>query len=157
MTATELLVLNFEETRRRSVKLFQGIPEDVANWRPDAEAMSIIELIRHVLQSPYIYHIIIKNGGWQGGEFVTPWDNRPYTTIADELKFAQTYHESFIADVRAFSDQELSAIEIIRADKNQRRKLGDYLLRIAYHEGVHTGNILTYLRTLHIPRPEIWD
>lgn len=157
MISAELLVLNFEEVRRRSILLFSGIPEDIINWRPDAEAMSIIELIRHVLQSPYIYSLIIKNRGWEGSDFITPWDARAFTTIADEIAFAQPYHQEFIAEISSYSDHELSEIEIIRADRNQRRRRGDYLLRIAYHEAVHTGNILTYLRTLNIPRPEIWD
>lgn len=157
MKTIELLILNLEEVRRRSLILWQGIPDEVAGWKPDEEAMSIIAMIRHVLQSPYIYNLIIKNRGWEGGDFVTPWDNRPYTTIADEIAFAQPYTESFLADIQSFTESDLSEIEIVRADRNQRRKLGDYLLRIAYHEGVHTGNILTYLRTLNIDRPEIWD
>jgi uncharacterized damage-inducible protein DinB len=157
MTATELLILNLQEVRRRSLILWSGIPEEIAKWRPDAEAMSILKMVRHVLQSPYIYNIIAKNHGWEGGEFITPWDNRPFTTIADEIAFAAPCHESVLADFGKYTEQDLSDIVIIRKDKNQRRKLGDYLLRIAYHEGVHAGNILTYLRTLNIPRPNIWD
>jgi len=30
------------------------------------------------------------------------------------------------------------------------------LLRIAYHEAVHTGQLLSYLRTLGLERPMIW-
>ncbi|AMR31056.1 hypothetical protein A0256_06265 [Mucilaginibacter sp. PAMC 26640] len=157
MNPIELLILNMEEVRRRSLILWKGIPDEVAGWKPDEEAMSMIEMIRHVLQSPYIYNLIIKNRGWEGGDFITPWDERPYTTIADEIAFAQGFHESFLADIRTYTTPQLSEIEIIRADLNQRRKLGDYLLRIAYHESIHAGNILTYLRTLNIDRPAIWD
>ncbi|MEO7213136.1 DinB family protein [Mucilaginibacter sp.] len=157
MKAIELIILNLEEVRRRSLILWAGIPTEAANWRPDAEAMSIIEMIRHVLSSDYIYNIIAKNHGWEGGEFVTPWDGRPLTTIADEIAFAQPHHDAVLEDFRKYSEQELSDIIIVREDRNQRRKLGDYLLRIAYHESVHTGNILTYLRTLNIDRPNIWD
>ncbi|MEZ5028674.1 MAG: hypothetical protein R2765_07795 [Ferruginibacter sp.] len=46
---------------------------------------------------------------------------------------------------------------ITRKEKKQHRKLGDYLLRIAYHEAVHTGQLLDYLRTLNSPRANIWD
>ncbi|MBJ8050318.1 DinB family protein, partial [Bacillus cereus group sp. N18] len=31
------------------------------------------------------------------------------------------------------------------------------LMRIAYHEGVHTGQMLDYMRTMKIERPNIWD
>ncbi|MCZ6703275.1 MAG: hypothetical protein O6940_09575 [Ignavibacteria bacterium] len=44
-----------------------------------------------------------------------------------------------------------------RREVDQRKKLGDYLNRIAYHESVHTGQMLSYLRTLGIERPQIWD
>jgi hypothetical protein len=36
-------------------------------------------------------------------------------------------------------------------------KLGDYLQRIAYHESVHTGQMLAYFRALSLERPLIWD
>jgi uncharacterized damage-inducible protein DinB len=39
----------------------------------------------------------------------------------------------------------------------QSKILGDYLNRIAYHESVHTGQLLDYLRTIGIERPQIWD
>jgi uncharacterized damage-inducible protein DinB len=73
------------------------------------------------------------------------------------LDFAIPYRLDFINTVKAFSPEDLSAIEIIRAEKGQRRKLGDYLQRIAYHEAVHTGQLLGYLRTLGVERPLIWD
>ena len=31
------------------------------------------------------------------------------------------------------------------------------LLRVAYHESVHTGQLLDYLRTAGVPRELIWD
>ncbi len=37
------------------------------------------------------------------------------------------------------------------------RELGDMLLRVAYHESVHTGQLLDYLRTAKVKRPIIWD
>jgi hypothetical protein len=35
--------------------------------------------------------------------------------------------------------------------------LGDYLLRIGFHEAVHAGQFLAYLRAMQIERPFIWD
>jgi uncharacterized damage-inducible protein DinB len=157
MSPTELLILNFEEIRRRSIKLWSGIPEKFYNWQPDHEAMTIIEMVRHELESIHIYHLIVNGRGNLGADFISPWENRPYTNIVDELAFAEPYTKSFFETIRSFSDADLDEIEIVRAERGQRRKLGDYLLRIAYHEGVHTGQMLSYLRTLGIERPEIWD
>jgi len=157
MTAAELIILNSEEVRRRSIMLMESIPADVVHWKPDEEAMSIIEMVRHMLESEYIYSIIVQNGGNLGEDFVSPWEGRPFTTIAAEIAFSTAYHEQFIQGLRNYSAQDLAEIEIIREERNQRRKLGDYLLRIAYHESVHAGNLLSYLRILNIERPDIWD
>ena len=45
MNAKELLILNFEEVRRRSIKVWKGIDEELLYWRPDADAMSCIEMV----------------------------------------------------------------------------------------------------------------
>lgn len=156
MTPTDLITLNFEEIRRRSIKLWTGITPDMYSWKPDAQAMSFIEMVRHVLETEHIYHIIINNRG-NLGDFISPWEGRPYTTLQEELDFAKPYREQFLEMVRSFQPADLDTIEIIRADKGQRRKLGDYLLRIAYHESVHTGQFLSYFRTFGIDRPVIWD
>ncbi|KGX84977.1 hypothetical protein N784_11420 [Pontibacillus litoralis JSM 072002] len=37
------------------------------------------------------------------------------------------------------------------------KKLGDMLLRVAYHESVHTGQLLDYMSTMRVARPNIWD
>jgi uncharacterized damage-inducible protein DinB len=157
MILTDLIILNYEEIRRRSIKLWAGIPAAFYHWQPDPEAMTVIELVRHVLESEYIYQKIIEGRGILSADFKSPWEGRPFTNIEDELAFAQPYRERYLEMIRSFSEQELSEIEIIRAELGQRRKLGDYLLRIAYHEAIHAGNILSYLRTLNVDRPNIWD
>jgi uncharacterized damage-inducible protein DinB len=157
MTAAELIILNSEEVRRRSIKLMGGIPHEVIHWKPDEEAMSIIEMVRHMLESEYIYNAIVNGRGTLAEDFISPWEGRAYTSIADEIAFSVPYHQQFLESVRNYSEKELAETEIVRAERNQRRKLGDYLLRIAYHESVHAGNLLSYLRILNIDRPDIWD
>ncbi len=156
MTSIDTLIWNFEEIRRRSTLLWQGIPEAHLHWKPDPEALSIIEMIRHVLESEHLFHRIVINRG-DLGAYPSPWADRPYTNVADELAFAQTYRSAFFAEIRQFSVEDLDQIWIDRKEVNQLRKLGDYLLRIAYHEAVHTGQLLDYLRTLGVPRPQVWD
>ncbi len=156
MTAKELLILNFEEVRRRSIKVWKNISEEDLFWKPDPQAMTCIEMIRHVLESENIYHhIILHRGG--GGNYESPLTGNPFTSVDDELKNAQPFREKFLKMVHSFSLKELDEEYITRKEKNQHRKLGDYLLRVAYHESVHTGQLLGYLRTLNAPRAAIWD
>jgi len=156
MHAKELLILNFEEVRRRSIKVWKGISEEYLFWRPDEDAMSCIEMIRHVLEGENIYHHIILHRG-DIGTFESPLKSNPFSTVEEELRNAQPYREKFLQMVNCFTAKELEDIYITRKSLGQRRILGDYLLRIAYHEAVHTGQLLNYLRTVKTIRPKIWD
>jgi len=156
MTSSQLIILNYQEIRRRSTILWNSIPEASYGWRPDPAAMSMIEMVRHVLESEYIYQKIIIGRG-DKGDLRTPWEQRQYLSIADEIRFAGPYREDYFEMIRSFSETDLNEIEIVRPALGQRRKLGDYLMRIAYHEAVHAGNIQSYLRALNLERPNIWD
>ena len=59
MNAIDLSILNLKETRRRSEKLWNSLPDNFLNWKPDHEAMSFGEMIRHVCINFY-YHMILK-------------------------------------------------------------------------------------------------
>ena len=156
MKATDSIILNFEEIRRRSIVLWKGIPEDLYGWRPDAHALACLEMVRHVLEGEHLFHQIVLNKG-DLGNYSSPWQGRPYISLEDELAFSYSYRDSFITMIRNLTDEELATIEIVRKEKGQRRMLGDYLNRIAYHESVHAGQMLAYLRMLQIERPQIWD
>jgi uncharacterized damage-inducible protein DinB len=156
MLAKELLILNFEEVRRRSIKVWKSINENLLFWKPDEDAMSCIEMIRHVLEGENIYHHIVVHKG-SLGSFESPLKSNPFLSVEDELKQAQPYREKFLQMVHGFSEKDLAEICIARKELNQKRKLGDYLLRIAYHEAVHAGQLLNYLRTAQVSRPKIWD
>ena len=156
MKQIEILLLNFEETRRRSLKLWHSLSANYYNWKPDEDAMTCLEMIRHVLESEHYFHIIVNRRG-NLGDYPSPWEGKKYTDVQSEIDFADAYRIDFMETVASFSDEDLAAIEIIRSEKNQRRKLGDYLLRMAYHEAVHTGQLLSYFRTIGIDRPLIWD
>lgn len=155
MTKTTLILHNFTETRRRSIKLWEGLPETHYHWKPDEGAMTAIQLIRHVLQSDYGWNMIINREDMSN--YSTPWEGRPYTNVADELAFAEPYRKEFLSSVNQFSDEELSETTIIHPGNGKEKLLGQYLLRIGYHEAVHAGQFLSYLRAMQVERPMIWD
>ena len=59
MNPIDLILLNFNEIRRRSIKVWTSIPQKKLHWKPDNEAMTCIEMIRHVLESEHYYHLAI--------------------------------------------------------------------------------------------------
>ena len=156
MKSIDLIILNFNEVRRRSIKVWTAIPEDKLFWKPDNEAMNCIEMIRHVLESEHYYHLAIKNKG-SLAVFHSPFEERPFTSVQEELNFAEPYRNDFIETIKSFNEDDLTKIKIDRSESGYIRELGDMLLRVAYHESVHTGQLLDYLRTADVPRIRIWD
>ena len=156
MESIELLIVNLEEVRRRSLKVWHGIPDDRLHWKPDDEAMTCIEVVRHVLEGEYVYMHIVRTGGSLASE-ETPFTDRPYEGVAAEVAFAEPFREQFLRLVGSYSPHDLSTRRIDRSDKGYVRNLGDFVLRIAYHESVHTGQLLGYLRSMNVARPNIWD
>lgn len=155
MNSIDLIILNFNEVRRRSVNVWTSIPEEKLKWKPDDEAMNCIEMIRHVLESEHYYHLALINRG-SLSEFISPFKNRPFTNVNAELG-CKPYRNNFIDTIKSFSEEDLTNIKIDRSDAGYIRDLGDMLLRIAYHESIHTGQLLDYLRTARVPRIRIWD
>ncbi|MGG4491171.1 DinB family protein [Metabacillus idriensis] len=156
MNSIDLIILNFNEVRRRSIKVWSSIPDEQLYWKPDEKAMNCIEMVRHVLESEHYYHLAIRNKG-SLPVFESPFENKAFTSIKAELEFAEPYRKQFIDTVMSFSEEDLERIKIDRSDSGYIRSLGDMLLRIAYHESVHTGQLLDYLRTAGIPRIRVWD
>lgn len=156
MNSIEIILLNFSEIRRRSIKIWSGIPNDYLNWKPDEKAFTVIEMIRHVLEGEHLFHKIIQNRG-NLGDYESPWKDLEFLDLKNELEFSEKYQAEFLSMISRLEDADLENIRIERKEVGQSKKLGDYLNRIAYHESVHAGQILSYLRILGIKRPQIWD
>jgi len=54
MNVTDIILINLKQIRRRSIKVWEAIPEDKLDWNPDKGAMPCLEMIRHVLESQNI-------------------------------------------------------------------------------------------------------
>jgi uncharacterized damage-inducible protein DinB len=155
MTAVGLIILNLSEVRRRSVLVWKSIPDNRLNWKPDDAAISLGEMIRHVWEGMEGYRRIIQNSG--SLELPDSYTSETISSTKTELELAATHFTQFIRDVQTFSETDLEQKIIDRSDVGYKRKLGDFLARVAYHEAVHTGQMLQYMRAANIPRPNIWD
>jgi len=156
MNSIEIILLNFSEIRRRSIKLWSGIPEEYLNWKPDENAFTMIEMIRHVLEGEHLFHKIVENRG-DLGDYESPWKELKYTDLQNELNYSEKYRTKFLNMISGLKESDLENVRIERKEVGQSKKLGDYLNRIAFHESVHTGQMLSYLRALGIERTQIWD
>ncbi|NGP44962.1 DinB family protein [Bacillaceae bacterium SIJ1] len=87
-----------------------------------------------------------------------PFVEKEFVSVADELTFAQPYREDFLNYIKTLNPHDLDTIDInLLEEGGYKKKLGDMLLRISYHESVHTGQLLDYMRTMNVDRPHIWD
>ena len=116
MRSTELLTVNLEEVRRRSVKVWRAIPAGFLQWRPDAGAMTCIEMVRHVLEGEWLYMQMLRSGGSLESE-ESPFNPRPYTDVAAELAFAEPYRKEFLKLVGSYTPEELVNRKVDRSDK----------------------------------------
>jgi uncharacterized damage-inducible protein DinB len=151
MSGAELLWLNLTETRRRSIRIWRAIPLSLSDWRPDPQAMSCFEMMRHVLEADYLYGRMIRERRSYSGS--SPFAERHFDDLDAALMFANLYRESLLKTVLQLSDNDLNTIAIDRSDVGYIRKAGDFILRIAYHEAVHAGQMLQYLRMAGVARP----
>lgn len=156
MSSTELLIINLKEIRRRSIKVWLEIPSNKLNWKPDEEAMSCLEMVRHILEGEWLYHQMLKSGGNLDTK-ETPFADRVWTDVDDEIAFAEPFRNEFLDFVGSLSDEDLTKRKVDRSERGYVREFGDFILRIGYHESVHTGQMLNYLRTAEAPRANIWD
>ena len=90
-------------------------------------------------------------------ESISPFRQRPLTSVEDEIAFALPHRTELIGLISSFNAEMLETVRIDRTDKGYVRPAGDFILRIAYHEAVHTGQLLSYLRAIDVSRPNIWD
>jgi hypothetical protein len=98
---------------------------------------------------------IVAHGG--SLELPDSYADGPISSVETEIALAAPLFEKLLEDIRGFTADDLSTKWIDRFDVGYRRTLGDFLAQIAYHESVHAGQLLGYLRMAGIARPDIWD
>jgi uncharacterized damage-inducible protein DinB len=157
MDARALMLLDLQETRRRFLIVARSIPAEYLNWKPDAEALTIGAMIRHVLLHDLSWLLILTEGRLATEAERAPLWGAPFTTVEAEIERAQPYHEAFTAYVRSLDPASFGTRLVQWPHRPIARTLGDALERKSYHDAVHTGQLLQYLRMLQMPRPDIWD
>ncbi|MFD0960068.1 DinB family protein [Paenibacillus chungangensis] len=159
MNATDLFLLNCEEVRRRSMMVWKAIPENMLHWKPDKDALTCAETIRHLLQGEFLFHqVLVGRSGKALIGLHNPFEGREFQSVDEEIAFAQPYREQFLAYIKSIDINDLNSVQIdLKDEGGYIRPLGDMLLRIPYHEAIHTGQLLNYMRTMGVARPQIWD
>jgi uncharacterized damage-inducible protein DinB len=157
MNAIDLFLLDYQECRRRFLMVAAAFPNEMLTWRPDKDALSVGETIRHVLLHDLYWLKILKEERLPNDEECHHLLEQPYTCLQDEIGRSIQYQKEFTDFIKTFNEKELISTYISWPHKPIKRTLGDTLERKSYHDAVHTGQLLQYLRMLNIDRPMIWD
>lgn len=98
MNANDIIIFNFEEVRRRSIKVWKAILEQMLNWKPDEDALTCAEMIRHLLEGEFLYHQVLVGRGSKGlTNLSNPFEDKDFTSVDWDMLLRIAYHESGLA------------------------------------------------------------
>lgn len=152
---SELILEHLIETRRRSIILWKSLPKEYLNWCPDESAMTCIEMVRHVLGADHGWLSILK--GKDMSTYTSPLKDIAFLDVENEIEITRNIRMEFKDYVSSLDDMELLKKDVYHPGISTPKVRGNYILRTAYHEAVHSGHFLSYLRQLNLERPNIWD
>lgn len=135
--------------------IWNFIDNDFIHFKPDDKAMTVIEMIAHVLTCERIYHARLKASGLAKNEEKI-WNAPVCNSIQEQLDAAKIHRANFMDYLSSLSENDFIGRRVIIPERKQNIGLTDYLARMIYHESVHTGQLLSYLRIGGHERPDIW-
>jgi uncharacterized damage-inducible protein DinB len=151
-----LLIGNKEGIRARTRTLYPKIPADKMTWAPEAKALTLGQILRHLAMSEAGLLDVVRSGNWwyldeRVGPPLTSYVG-PATDKEAEIQRLEETHAATISFLR-------EAPEDVLEREHRYERLGrvvtgwQVILGIAEHEAHHRGQIATYLRLLGDPSP----
>jgi len=145
----------FIEVRRKSKILWNFIDHDFIHYKPDNEAMTVIEMIAHVLTCERVFHARLKASGPAKNEEQI-WNTAVSNSVQEQLDASKLHRANFMNYLSNLTENDFIGRRVIIPERKQNIGLTDYLSRMIYHESVHTGQLMSYLRQGGHERPDIW-
>ena len=156
MDMRTLLIANKEAVRAKTRNLFPKIPADKMTWAPDAKALTLGQLIRHLrMAEAGLLDVVRKGSWWYLEERIGPVLTSYVGPATDKDAEIRQFEETHAATIAFLRDVPLEALE--REYRNERLKRAmtgwALILGLAEHEAHHRGQMATYLRLLGEPQP----
>jgi uncharacterized damage-inducible protein DinB len=157
MDLRELFLKQKEAIRNRSREVFALLRPEHFQWRPEKDALSAGEMLRHLWVSEEGVRRVALEGNFAYYETRIPQGLRAVigapTTLGEELKQIERVHLETLAAVRALPPERFDE-ERTHAGLGFRRNVSVILFGINEHEIHHRAQLMTYLRMLGTPAPE---
>ncbi len=157
MDLKEFFLKQKEAIRGRTRQVTALIRPEHLMYRPEAGALSIGEMLRHVWVSEEGVRRVALEGNFAYYEARIPHGLGAVLgtpgTLEDELRNLERVHGETLAAVRKFPVQRWDE-ERVHASLGFRRRVAVILLGINEHEIHHRAQLMTCLRILGTPVPE---
>ena len=156
MDLRTLLIANKEGIRARTRTLYPKIPADKLTWAPEAKALTLGQILRHLAQSEAGMLDVVRAGKWWYlDERVGPPLTSYVGAAADKDAEIQRLEDAHAATIAFLRDAPEDVLEREHRYERLGRVLKGWqvILGLAEHEAHHRGQIATYLRLLGDPAP----
>jgi len=157
MVLQEFFLKQKEAIRIRSRDVFALSRPEHFGWRPEKEALSVGEMLRHLWVSEEGVRQVALEGNFGYYEKRIPQGLRAVigspTALGDELREIERVHQETLAAVRAWPPERMEE-ERVHRGLGIRRNVSVILFDINEHEVHHRAQLMTYLRMLGTPAPE---
>jgi len=157
MDIKELFLKQKEAQRARTREVLALVRPEMLAWRPEKDALSVGEMLRHLWVSEEGVRRLALEGSFAYYERRIPEGLRAVLgtprALAEELADIEHVHNETLAAVRAFPAEQLET-ERVHEGLGFRRKVSVILLGINEHEIHHRAQLMVYLRILGSPVPE---
>jgi len=157
MTLQEFFLKQKEAIRVRSQEVFALLRPEHMDWRPEKDALSVGDMLRHLWVAEEGVRRCALEGSFAYYETRIPKGLHAVTgspeSLEKELKNVERVHRETLAAVAA-RPAELFDEERANPALGFRRKVAVILFGMNEHEVHHRAQLMTYLRMLGTPAPE---
>jgi uncharacterized damage-inducible protein DinB len=157
MDVREYFLKQKEAIRHRTRQVTEPVRPEHLHWRPEKDALSVGEMLRHIWVSEEGVRRVALEGNFAYYETRIPKGLHAVlgvpATLEEELRNLERVHSETLAAVRSFPLEGWEE-ERVHEGLTFRRKVAVILLGINEHEIHHRAQLMTYLRILGTPIPE---
>ncbi len=151
-SVADFLAADFENEMATTLRVFEAVPHDALDYRPDPKSKTGLGLLRHItLEDEWLLHCIAN------GAFTPPPDDSDDCGIRNPADAVARYKEKVPAAldrVRAMSDSQL--VHVIDLFGKIQAPAVNFLAMTIKHSVHHRGQLSTYLRPMGGKVPGIY-
>jgi hypothetical protein len=157
VTLQEFFLKQKEAVRKRTLEVLALLGPGHLSWRPEKDALSVGEMLRHAWTSEQGVRRAALDGDFAYYETRIPKGLSALigtpSSLEEELENIGRVHRETLAAVAAIP-AEIFDKERVHAVLGFRRTVAVMLFGINEHEVHHRAQLMTYLRMLGTPAPE---